>query len=373
MALWTRSLAAVVSVAISHAAFAAPSDRVTLYQQAGDSVGPADIYVQGTASYCRVGAAPISQWFANKYDRSGKNVPIYWNAVEFTGFDPGDPGTHQLGLTNAQYGGTVIQFNGPTAGWQLETTTARPDDNPNFIAGIIAAATICDGNGGSRQVRPFQEANKILMYSVDLQVPYSNDSGGSVNTAASMFYFIDPTVPPAGLGFWYSFGNYSSVAQTETVIYDEGTQSAIVGAFPGTVGRYSIDVGGNRMQRAPWRGFRRFTAAITPQVLRNAIAGIKQAASRGGSYSKYAALSDDPSVYTIGGGILDTEVARAGGHDGGMGLSFQNMNISLITGGSGCNGGTELAWSCGAGQPGPEWNHVGGECWQHNTGQACAR
>ena len=305
-------------------------DNGILYQQAANSVTASDIYVEGVASVCRMGAAPISQWFRNKYAGDGKNVPLHWNAVEFTGFDPGDPASHSLGLTDSQYGGTVIQFNGPTAGWQIETTTARSDDNPEFIAGIIAAATICDGNGGERKVHPFAKAGQMLTYSVDLQVPHSNAVHGSVNTAAAMFYFIDPTVPPAGLGFWYSYTLYSSIDQQETVIYDVGTLSGIVGAFPGHNGPYSTDAGGNQMHRSTWTGFKKFTAAMTAQNLRNAIAGINAAAGGNGNLTKYAALSDDPSVYIIGGGILDTEVARAGGHDGSMGLSFQNMSIRLV-------------------------------------------
>lgn len=350
-----------------------PASPTILYAQTNaDTV--ADIYVQGNAPTCRPGAVSISQWFANKYASDGKDIPIAWNVGDFTGFYPANNLASQRGLTNAQYGGTAIQVQNGESGWQIETTTAAPADaGTHWLAGIIGAHGICDGNGASTKVKPFANPNTILTYSLDVQVPYSNDSAGSVNTAAQMFYFIDPTVPPAGLGFWYSFSDYSSVDQTEQVIYDEGTSSAIVGAFPGTPGRYSIDIGGSSLRRAPWKGYTRFNVAMTAVNLRNAVDGLKAAAKQHpDKLSKYLALSSDPSVYQIGGGIFDTEVARVNGNDGGMGLSSRNAVIALYTGGAGCGpSNTQLAWSCGSGRPNAAWNDVGGGCYQYDSGKAC--
>lgn len=353
----------------AHAAGGAPT---VLFQQATSRASINDIYINGVASHCRKGAPTITQWFANKFTADGKDIPISWNAAEFTGFSPANPAGSQLGITNAQYGGTVIQSEGGTQGWQIETTTAAPN-NPaaNFIAGICSAATICDDNGNETKVHPFADPNMILRASIDLQVPYSNNSNGTVNTASQMIYFIDPTVPPAGLGFWYSFAHYSSVDQAETVIFDAGTSSAVIGAFPGTDGRFSIDVGGARLQRAPWRGFQTFNVALTPTNLRNAVQALKAAAQKAGDFTKYGALSEDPAVYVIGGSIVDTEVARVG-HDGGMGLSYRNIQLSLLTGGQGCGpDGRPLAWSCGSGRPNSQWVDAGGGCYHYASGQAC--
>lgn len=346
--------------------------KTTLFSQTNnDSV--ADVYVNGNPSTCRTGAITISQWFANKYSSNGQNVPISWNLGDFTGFYVSNNLAMQVGLTNSQYGGTGIQVEGGRHGWQIETTTATPPSNdPGFIAGIIGNAQFCNGSGGFQNIAPFTQSNRILTYSVDLQVPYSNPSGGTVNTSAQMMYFIDPTVPPAGLGFWYSFTNYSSIAQSEQVIYDIGTDSAIVGALIGAVGDHSIDIGGTKTQFGTWSGDRRFHVAMTAVNLRNAIRNLKAQAAQNPTYSKYMALSDDPSVYIIGGGILDTEVARVNGYHGGMGLSARNHEIAIYDGNMGCTaGGNAVGWTCGGGAPNSQWVDVGGGCYMYDSGVPC--
>lgn len=347
--------------------------KTVLFQQQPWATTMSDIYVNSAnPPQCKQGGVQISQWWANPYTANGQDVPIGWNLGDFTGFYTSNNYAYQVGSTESQYGGSGIQVENGNIGWQIESSTSTPAGSPpTWISGMAANNPICDASGNYGTAHPFTNPNAILIYSYDLQVPYSNNMWGTVNTDSQMLYFIDQT---ANLGFWYSAANYSSVGQNEQIIYDLGTTSAIVGTFPGKSSLYASDVGNARTQSTNWSGYKTFSFALTAKNLRHAIAGLKQIAAQNPNsvFATYSRLSDDPANYYIGGSIVDAEVARVNNYEGGLGMSYKNVNMSVIFGNRGCSPwGTTLMWTCAAGQPNSSWIDAGGGCYQYDTQQAC--
>src|SRR5262249_2457667 len=130
----------------------------------------------------------------------------------------------------------------------------------------------------------------------------------------------------SGLNFWYgaAFFDHRANVADEFIGYEPSTNSGIVAAVVGANGQFSTSLAGSSgFQSTAWTGFKHFEFAITATDMKHAIAALKARFP-----AKYAGLSKNPSHYTITEVNVTPEVATFG-KPGEIGLSIQNMNVSL--------------------------------------------
>ena len=305
------------SESAAHISFNEASRSYIFQQSSSDSV--ANILFVNSLNPS--GGFGVSQWFANPNGPS--DVVVNWNVGDFTGFYPANKSTAQLGVSNASYGSTAVQAEGGTIGLMIHTQSAETaTTNPATIFAIVPGANL--------NVYPFANPDQLLIYSMELQVFGAYNQAPGIGYAGQYFFFADHT---SNKGFWYGNVVYDPRGMQEAVMFDgayngdtPGTSSPIILSVAGLQNaQYSTALDGAGIQTSTWTGFKKFTFAISPANLKNAIAAVKRQYP-----NQYSNLSDDPVNYYLTSFNFDPEIAKVNGGEGWLGLSFKNINISTV-------------------------------------------
>jgi hypothetical protein len=272
------------------------------------------------------GVLHLIQWAKSTNDSA--DIAVSWNVGALTGFSPlGAPDKTQLGVANV-VGASAMQAEGNQIGFLIDSASLGHAANAHLA--MVAHYDF---------VTPFKpfSAGKLLVYSLDAQIPSALGSGrcgtpGSACAYATMYFDLKDS--SSGLRFWYgaeifdSRGTPNGVGHLgETLMFDGATHQAIVGG----VINLSADEGArfttalpssDGFQAKPWKGYKPFVFAISPVNLQNAIASVRA------RFAQYAALSGDPADYEVVHFNFNPEVAFFGG-EGRIGVACENIHVEV--------------------------------------------
>jgi hypothetical protein len=268
-------------------------------------------------------------WQPNPNQSNGELVPTSWSAGDMTGFYPtGSLSDEQAGFRDEPKTSTV-QIAGDTVGAYLNSR-----DLPQGSQGDKMMITPEFQPPTSQRTCPFASPGMALVNSLDLQIPTARDlkRPGSLTYVNADFGFEDlktHTRVSYKLSFFHRAATDGSALTPE---YLEGTE---VGGFDGP--SHSFQVGnavapGSRVvtmlagsatfQGEPWRGWRRFAAAITYDNFKTALAALK---------AKDPAFpgSGNPADYLLRKWHLNAELKFSGG-PAELGWSMRQARVSLV-------------------------------------------
>ena len=285
--------------------------------------------------------------FALGYNVNVSSVsPVYYNMGDFTKFTPNNKPGSQRSHDNTWYGGTGFQAEGNTVGIII---------NSGSLAGTISSniqstnyPLVAMYNFGIK-ARPFQNSNKMLTYSVEVQVPQSDAVGCAVvngvndctTNYASMVFLLRDTSTNRHL--WYAasfFDHRGNSMKKEFLHFDawasEGTSGALnipivsgIVSKPGQIYHtYTTPLDSSQnFTGTPWNGFRRMKYGISRANFQYAINKLKNSCTN----CVQNLYSGDPSDYELVHYNFNPEVhfVNTPGSHGMMALSFRNLTVSL--------------------------------------------
>jgi hypothetical protein len=295
---------------------ASSNDLSTLFQQPSGSDIANSLFVGINSPNGQFG---IVQWPANPVGRG--DVPVTWNVGDFTGFYPTDLASSQRGVSST-YGTTAVQEEAGTIGILIDSNSLK---TAKMGSGTLLPVLAQENFTPANQPVPFADPTKALVYSLDAQIPTAQADNVTAFAYATMYFDFHDTA--SGLNFWLGaqvFDSRGASMAHEMVNYDGSTHQAIVASVVGIDGHYATAVAGSSgFQSTPWTGYKHFDFAVTATDMSNAIASVKARFPQ-----QYAALSSDPSHFTISEFNFNPEIAYYGGA-GEIGVSFKNINIQL--------------------------------------------
>jgi hypothetical protein len=262
-------------------------------------------------------------WQPNPKRSDGTLVPTSWTAGDNTGFYPTPLLEHQLGFED-RYGTTTVQAQGGVVGAYLNAQEVSPATDfgklmiaPAFRWSDVSAA------------RPFSDPAQALSVSLELQVPTASDAHrpGSLAYIVSELEFTDRV---SGTKLSYGsglFGNGYPDSNSVDIRFDAESQTIMINALDDDGSPTLLRVpGSDHFTGTPWRGWRRFSYAITGRAFRFALDRVRD------RYPN-ANASQDPADYQLTMFALNAEVQHSGG-PAELGWSMRNARIVLQDGGS---------------------------------------
>lgn len=300
---------------------------------------------------------------------NGQPVAVTWPVGDFTGFYPTNLSATQAGVSNSWYGSDSVQLQNNELGLMIHPESIG---GPNLT---IYASTASYAWQTSQLPTPFIQANTILSYAIDIQVPQVYSMAPSSYAYASLYFLFQDQV--SGAQFWYGADVFDNGRTGFDYVHiDQGypgaTGLAIVSGALGTTSQYLTYLGGASFQSSTWSGFQRFNFGMTAANLSSAIAAIQASATTG---SPYLSMSTNPADYQLLSFNFNPEVADIDGASyGWIGSSARKIQVSTMNGGTFCNDQNyTVTWTCGGGTPsGSGWVSVGGGCYQLlNPNQPC--
>jgi len=303
----------------------------------------------------------IHQWFKNPNTANGDDVPVFWGVGNYTGFFPKKPWATQMGLSNEVKGSSAIQAEDGEIGTIIDTETSGLPSNK--IVGIIGGAGLA--------VTPFSKSeSRILIYSIDVQIPYVVKTGSAVAHSGQALTFYDTI---SKRQFWYAFTIFDERGiqhGNEYLMLDKSSKWPLISSAAGNPGQLSLQMGSAPFQSKTWKGYKKFIFAISAAELSTAIERIKN------KYPAFSDMSSNPEDYRLGSFNFDSEIDRQKKEGNArMGFSYKNLTVYSVNGGTFCNPrNMKVIWMCGAGVPeGDNWgaNSNNNGCYQRVTTTPC--
>lgn len=277
-------------------------------------------------------------WQPNPKRSDGALVPTSWAAGDKTGFYPTPPLEHQLGFEDRQ-GTTTVQAQGGIVGAYLNAQEVAPETDSGKLM-IAPQFRWSDASAA----RPFADHAEALSVSLELQVPTASDAHrpGSLAFVVANLEFEDQVSgtklsygselfsqgigrgrPPQAVE---QFSGYADSSGTY-IAYDAPSRSIGVAAPDDDGSPVLLPApGSDHFTRAPWRGWRTFSYAITGRNFSYALDRVRE------RYPN-AHASQDPADYRLTMFHLNAEIQHGGGPVE-LGWSMKNARVVLQDDGS---------------------------------------
>lgn len=269
-------------------------------------------------------------WERNPLTPNGDLVPTDWPAWERTGFRPSEPlMRHQLAIRNAPDASTV-QAEGRTVGVYLNSR-----DLTEVSEGHQMMITPAFREPRDAMVFPFARAGTMLVTTFDLQVPTAVDTyrPGSATYVVSDLQLEDRashTRISYGTALFHHrpspvrLPGAARLHEAEVGVFDKGSKSYQIGNPLAPDSRLvRILPGSDVFQTQPWRGWRHFAMAISPE---NFQIGLIALHAQRPDFKG----STNPADYILVGWHLNAELQYATG-PAELGWSMRDARITLVS------------------------------------------
>jgi hypothetical protein len=221
------------------------------------------------------GVFHILLWQPNPNRPDGTLVPTDWKAGDKTGFYPSSPlDRHQAGFRNAP-GSTTLQIDGDTVGAYIKSADL-PQGSHLFKMMMTPEMSVPP----TAQVQPFAQSGRVIVVSLDLQVPTAVDEhrDGSETYVGADLLFID-----RGKGTRISYGCnlfFNGHPHREAgghIRIDEDSQNMMVNSVVGLDNEWLVTLPGSAVsQSEPWTGWKTFRFAISEKNFIDALNAYNQ-------------------------------------------------------------------------------------------------
>jgi hypothetical protein len=223
----------------------------------------------------RVGIFTLILWQPNPNRQDGELVPTDWSAGEKTGFYPSAPvGSHQAGFRDVR-GTSTVQAEGDTVGAYINSTdlTAGSHQFKMMITPQIIFAP-------ADQVRPYEQAGRAVVVSLELQVPTAIDAhnDGSDTYVSADLVFVDRNRSTRiSYGCNLFFNGHPRRRPVGNIALDLDTQNTMINSAVGLQNDWLTALSSSAVsQSVPWKGWKAFNFAITENNFVSALAALNQ-------------------------------------------------------------------------------------------------
>jgi hypothetical protein len=269
-------------------------------------------------------------WQANPNRPDGQLVPTTWPAGDMTGFQPTPPLDQKQAAFRDAPGESTLQIDGDTVGVYLKSSDLPV--GTDFGKMMITPAYMVPKD---EEIYPFATPGTAIVESLDLQIPVANalskpgsmayavadlvledrQSKSRLTYEVALFHYLPKQAPPPSI---------ARMQATEVGKYDAPSHSFQVGN-PANAGSRVITLlpGSAIFQTRPWKGWKTFRAAITPDNFAAAIRAL--AAVHGAKFT----ASSDPADYRMLEWHLNAELQTASG-PAEMGWSMRHAKVALV-------------------------------------------
>jgi len=223
----------------------------------------------------RVGIFTLILWQPNPYRQDGMLVPTEWAAGEKTGFYPSMPlGRHQAGFRDA-YGTSTVQADRDTVGAYINSADL-PTGSHQFKMMITPQIIFAPAD----QVRPFDQAGRAVVISLELQVPTAVDghNDGSDTYVNADLVFVDHSrSTKISYGCNLFFNGHPHRRPVGNIALDHDTQNMMINSAVGLQhGWLTAQSSSVVSQSAPWKGWKAFSFAITESNFASALTALNE-------------------------------------------------------------------------------------------------
>jgi hypothetical protein len=223
----------------------------------------------------RVGIFTLILWQPNPNRQDGKLVPTDWSAGERTGFYPSVPlARHQAGFRDV-HGTSTVQADGDTVGAYINSADL-PTGSHQFKMMITPQIIFAPPD----QVRPYEQAGRAVVVSLELQVPTAVDghNDGSDTYVSADLVFVDRNrSTKISYGCNLFFNGHPRRRPVGNIALDLDTQNMMINSAVGWQHDWLTALGSSAVsQSAPWKGWKAFNFAITENNFVSALAALNQ-------------------------------------------------------------------------------------------------
>jgi hypothetical protein len=242
----------------------------------------------------------IILWQPNPNRADGMLVPTDWKAGEKTGFYPSSPvDRHQAGFRNAP-GTSTLQIDGDTVGAYINSADL-PEGSHLYKMMMTPEMSVAP----AAQVRPFAQTGRIIVVSLELQVPTAVDEhrDGSESYVGADLLFLDRSHGTRiSYGCNLFFNGHPHRELGGHIRVDEDSQNMMVNSVVGMDDAWLTALPGSAVsQSAPWKGWKTFRFAITEKNFIDALNAYHERAAGAG-------VSIHPGDYTFAKFHLNAEL-----------------------------------------------------------------
>jgi len=221
------------------------------------------------------GVFHIILWQPNPNRSDGMLVPTDWKAGDKTGFYPSSPiDKHEAGFRNAA-GATTLQIDGDTVGAYINSADL-PEGSHLYKMMMTPEMSMAP----AAQVRPFAQTGRVIVVSLELQVPTAVDGhrdGSETYVGADLLFLDHDKGTKISYGCNLFFNGHPHREAGGHIRIDEDSQNMMVNSVVGLDNEWLTTLPGSAVsQSEPWKGWKTFRFAITEKNLIDALNAYNQ-------------------------------------------------------------------------------------------------
>lgn len=250
---------------------------------------------------------------------------ITWDVGRYTGFHPGTPQTmaqFQRGPKDAEEG-TAVQLHGTEVGVWIDSDSPRP--RQGALLPVTPAYWWWDVKTA---LRPFQQPDRQLAFSFDMQVPTAQRQGKAEVYVCAYFLLRDQQ---SGQALWLgaSLFDLRSVDRFPDTVHvdnwEAGTGLPILFTALNERSAWLHPAPGSAFfADSTFAEYRHFEFRVSAAELAAAVRAMKN------RWPKFANVSDDASEYQLTHFNVNPEVYAPEGSRGRLGLALRNIRVALL-------------------------------------------